>query len=301
MIESISDNFPFKSNYIVIFDSKMHYIDEGEGDPFLFLHGAPVSSYQWRNIIPYVTPIGRAIAPDLIGMGKSDKPDIKYRFHDHYKFLEAFINSMNLTNITLVVLDWGSGLGFHYASKYKEKIKSIVFWESMVKPFDSKMPFSLKFSFAFGRNRFINWIFLGVLNQFVKSGLQQLVLRKLTKEEKKNYQEPFKIRKSRRVLRQWPLEVPIKGKPADTHEIINQYSEWLKKTDIPKLMIHAQPGVLGYEEVLRWCENNLSNLTSIDIGPGKHLLQEDNPHMIGSEIVKWYKQHFKVGSTSEEM
>ena len=121
--QEISADFPFESHYVEVLGSKMHYIDEGEGDPILFLHGNPTSSYLWRNIIPHVTSLGRAIAPDLIGMGKSDKPDIEYRFFDHVKYIDDFIEALGLKNITLVIHDWGSGLGFHYAHRNDTNIK----------------------------------------------------------------------------------------------------------------------------------------------------------------------------------
>ena len=123
--QDISAAFPFDSKYIEVLGSKMHYIDEGEGDPILLLHGNPTSSYLWRNIIPHLTPKARCIAPDLIGMGKSDKPDIGYRFFDHVEYIEGFIEKMGLKNITLVIHDWGSGLGFHYAMRHEGNIKGI--------------------------------------------------------------------------------------------------------------------------------------------------------------------------------
>jgi len=128
----ISSEFPFKSNYIEVNGSKIHYIEEGEGDPILFLHGNPTSSYIWRNIIPYLKDKGRCIAPDLIGMGKSDKPDIDYSFFDHVKYIEGFIEKMNLQNITLVVHDWGSALGFHYAMRNEANVKGIAFMEAIL-------------------------------------------------------------------------------------------------------------------------------------------------------------------------
>ena len=132
--KSISPDFPFESKYLDVHGSKMHYIDEGEGDPILFLHGNPTSNYLWRNIIPYLTPHARVIAPDLIGMGKSDKPDISYNFFDHTKYLEGFIEKLELTNVTLVLHDWGSGLGFHYGMRHENNLKGIAFMESMIKP-----------------------------------------------------------------------------------------------------------------------------------------------------------------------
>ena len=160
MTQTISADFPFESKYVSVHGSRMHYVDEGTGDPILFLHGNPTSSYLWRNIIPYVTSLGRAIAPDLIGMGKSDKPPLDYRYHDQYKYLEGFINALDLTNITLVLHDWGSGLGFNFAAQNPERIKAIAFMEAMVLPrswsdFDTP---SLRFSFKIMRTEIGSWL-----------------------------------------------------------------------------------------------------------------------------------------------
>src|SRR5210317_59357 len=125
----ISTAFPFKPHYVQVHGSKMHYVDEGSGDPILFLHGNPTSSYLWRNIIPHLSSQGRCIAPDLIGMGKSDKPDLEYRFFDHVKYIEGFIEKLGLQNITLVIHDWGSALSFHYAMRNENNIKGIAFME----------------------------------------------------------------------------------------------------------------------------------------------------------------------------
>jgi pimeloyl-ACP methyl ester carboxylesterase len=135
--KQIAIEFPFQSNFVQVHDSKIHYIDEGKGEPMLFLHGNPTSSYLWRNIIPHLTDKARCIAPDLIGMGKSDKPDIEYRFFDHARYVEGFIEKMKLKDITLVVHDWGSGLGFHYAMRNEDKISGIAFMESILFPLES--------------------------------------------------------------------------------------------------------------------------------------------------------------------
>ena len=130
----ISSDFPYESNYVDILGSRMHYVDKGDGDPILFLHGQPTSSYLWRNIMPHLEGQGRVIAPDNIGFGKSDQPDLDYTFEDHYRYIEAFIEALDLKNITLVVHDWGSGLGLHYANLHHENVKGIVTMESILAP-----------------------------------------------------------------------------------------------------------------------------------------------------------------------
>lgn len=289
--KEISSEFPFESKYLTVNGSSIHYIDEGSGDPILFLHGNPTSSYLWRNIIPYLTPYGRCIAPDLIGMGKSDKPDIGYRFGDHYKYIEGFIDELGLSNITLVIHDWGSGLGFNYAMKNEDNIKGLVFMEALVKPFRwDDFPKDFKTGFKLMRTPGIGWVMISVMNGFVKQMLPQATKRTLTPEEKQYYASPYKTIKSRKPIRQWPLEVPIDGKPALTHGVIEGYSKKLQESTIPKLLFYAHPGGIIDAKGLKWCENNLKNLKVIDIGEGIHFVQEDNPHLIGEETAKWYKE-----------
>jgi haloalkane dehalogenase len=134
MSSEISAAFPFASNYLEVNNAKMHYVDVGKGDVILFLHGQPTSSYLWRNIIPHLQDEYRCVAPDLIGMGKSDKPELDYNYHDHYDYLEKFIGKLGLKNITLVIHDWGSGLGFHYANTHRDNIKGIAFMEALIQP-----------------------------------------------------------------------------------------------------------------------------------------------------------------------
>ena len=128
-----SPDFPFESHYVDVDGSKMHYVESGEGDPILFVHGNPTSSYLWRNVIPHVSPVGRAIAVDLIGMGRSDKPDIDYRFFDHLKYLEAFIEALGLENVTLVLHDWGGGLGTSYARRHPDNVRGMPFTEFAIR------------------------------------------------------------------------------------------------------------------------------------------------------------------------
>lgn len=287
--KTISADFPFKSKYVEINGSKMHYIDEGTGDPILFLHGNPTSSYLWRNIIPYLVHHGRCVAPDLIGMGKSDKPDIDYRFFTHAKYLEGFIKKLNLKNMTLVIHDWGSGLGFHYAMRNESNIKGIAFMEAMMKPFEwANFPSSQKAGFKMMRTP-LGWFMISVMNIFLTQLLPQMVVRKLSREEKEYYQAPYKTIKSRKPVRVWPLEIPIEGQPADVHEAISDYSKKLQESELPKLLFTASPGVATDAPMVDWCKQNIKNLQVVDTGSGLHFIQEDNPHTIGEELAKWYQ------------
>jgi len=290
MKNSISSGFPFESKFMEVKGSKMHYIDEGKGDPILFLHGNPASSYIWRNIIPHVTKNARAIAVDLIGFGKSDKPNIKYGFKDQYDYLEAFLNKLDLKNITIVVQDWGSGLGFHFANQHRDKIKGIVFMEAMFKEKKwEEMPGKVQKAMKLIKSKFFSWLVLGVANQFVKKMLPDGVKRKLSDEEMKYYTAPFKTLKSRRPVYVFPRDVPVSGTPEASSKAVNDYHEWLKMTDIPKLGFYVDPGMLISVEEAKWIESNFPNTEMVYLGEGSHFVQEDYPHEIGTKISDWYQ------------
>jgi haloalkane dehalogenase len=289
--QKISADFPFKSNYVEVHASKMHYVDEGSGDPILFLHGNPTSSYLWRNIIPHLTSLGCCIAPDLIGMGKSDKPGLEYRFFDHIKYVEGFIEKMGLKNITLVTHDWGSALGFHYAMRHEDNIKGIAFMEAILMPMRSWDTRSPKFQELFKafRTPEVGWDMIVNNNMFVEQILPGAIVRKLTEAEMNHYREPYQKPGSRKPLWRWPNELPIEGEPADVVEAVETYNRWLQQTDLPKLFFYGNPGAIITVPLLEWCKQNLKNLRTVDIGQGIHYLQEDNPHLIGSELASWYK------------
>lgn len=289
MIKAISSDFPFQSKYLEVNGSRIHYIDEGQGDPILFIHGNPTSSYIWRNIIPYVTNCARAVAVDLIGFGKSDKPNIDYGFTNTYTYLEAFIEQLQLKNITLVVQDWGSGLGFHYANTHRENIRGIAFMEAMYEQKDwNSMSRDLKLAFRLIQSKFFSWLMLGVGNQFINKMLPDGIVRALTSKEMEAYAAPFKSLKSRKPSYVFPRDVPIRDQPEHTSRIVNNYHQWLQETNIPKLLFYADPGMLIPIAEVPWIKDNFPNLTAIDLGKGIHFVQEDHPHKIGIELKKWY-------------
>lgn len=291
----ISSDFPYESRYIDVHGSKMHYIDEGSGDPILFLHGNPTSSYLWRNVIPHLTSLGQCIAPDLIGMGRSDKPQIDYRFVDHVKYIDGFIETMGLQNLTLVVHDWGSALGFHYAMRHENNIKGMTFMEAILMPWPSwdmlfpHLP-EVKQVFQGFRSPEVGWDMIVNKNMFIEQILPKGgVVRTLTEEEMCHYREPFGDPPSRKPIWRWPNEIPIEGKPADVTEMVYTYNRWLQQSELPKLLFYATPGALVPTPMVEWCQQSLKNLKTIHIGPGSHYLQEDNPHLIGSELATWYR------------
>ena len=293
---AISSEFSFEAHYVQVKESKMHYVDEGEGDPILFLHGNPTSSYLWRNIIPYATPHGRAIAVDLIGMGKSDKPDIDYRFVTHAEYLQAFIDALELSNITLVVHDWGSALGMDFARRNAERVKGIVFMEAIVAP---AMPIPSYEAMGEGGDFFRNVRTPGVgeemilkNNMFVEVVLPELgIARTLSDVERQYYRTPYPTPESRKPTLVWPREVPIAGEPADVLAIINRNGEWLHDSNIPKLMFYAEPGAFGGPAVAAYFAENLTNIETSYVGLGYHFIQEDHPHMIGRQLADWLRRH----------
>lgn len=288
--KSISADFPFESHFVEVHGSQMHYVDVGQGDPVLFLHGNPTSSYLWRNIIPYLSDRARCIAPDLIGMGKSDKPDIPYRFTDHYKYIRGFIEVLGLKNITLVIHDWGSGLGFHYAMQNQDNVKGIAFMEAIIRPMSmSAMPFPFGLFFQLFRTPSVGEFMNGRLNFFVTQILSRATVRSLSDAEKKYYAAPYPDYASRKPVWQWPREIPFDGKPADNHAIIESYWNQLQQSQLPKLLLYATPGGIIPEATVPELKEKLQNLTTEHIGAGIHYVQEDNPHGIGEAIQKWYE------------
>jgi haloalkane dehalogenase len=292
MENSISAAFPFESKYLEVKGSKIHYIDEGEGDPILFLHGNPMSNYLWRNIIPHLSGQGRCIAPDLIGMGKSDKPDIDYGFQDTFDYLDAFIKKLDLKNVTLVLHDWGSGMGFHYVNLNRDNVKAIAFMEAMYDaPTTFDMPASIRTAIKIMRTPGLGWFMVQVANIFIKKMIQDMVLRKMTKEEMDYYAAPYPTIKSRKPLLQWPLAVPFDGgKPLHVANALSSWNKWLMGSEIPKLFLYVTPGVGIKEKDVKIIKEGMKNLKSVNLGEGLHFIQEDYPHEIGKEISAWYKE-----------
>ncbi len=288
--ESISADFPYEPHFSDVLGSRMHYVDEGEGDPVVFLHGNPTSSYLWRNVIPHVSGRARCIAPDLIGFGKSDKPDIGYRFVDHARYLDTLFENLDLGDrITFVLHDWGSALGFHWAKRHPGRVKALCFMEAILEPFRwADFPPGYGLAFRLMRAPFTGTAMTMGANAFVKGILPSAIVRKLTSAEKRAYAEPFPTFASRKPVAVWPKEIPIDGHPADTHRIVTDNRAWLAETEIPKLLIYAHPGGIVTDEVRQRAERDFSNLSTVDIGEGVHYLQEDAPHEIGRAIARWY-------------
>ncbi len=290
----ISAEFPFESHYVEVLGSRLHYVDEGQGDPFLFLHGNPTSSYLWRNIIPYVTPLGRAVAVDNIGFGKSDKPDIDYTYQDHIKYIDGFIEALDLKNITLVVHDWGSAMGFDYASRHPDRVKGLVFMEAIMPP---NMPVPsidrMPPPFKALRDPEKGPAMIYKKNFFVEVMMPASINRTLSAAEMDAYRAPFLEEASRKPTLVWPNEIPIAGVPARNVELIERYGAWLEETDLPKLHLYVRPGAISSPEIVDSLKGKLKNYETVFLGPGIHFVQEDHPEAIGRAIADWHRRNFQ--------
>lgn len=291
----VPSEMPYEYKFVEILGSTMAYVDEGEGDPILFLHGQPTSSYLWRNIMPHLEGQGRVIAPDNIGFGRSDQPDLDYTFGDHYRYIEAFIDNLGLTDITLVVHDWGSGLGLHYAAQNPDRIKGIVTMEAIIAPLIpaesyESMPADLGNFFRTVRDPESGRKLLIEENFFVEGALPGFVVRPLAEEAHDVYRAPFQTERSRIQVNQWPNEMPIGQVPQQTHDIVTAYNAWLEETEIPWLFLYATPGALNPPEAAEYWSARARNIETVYIGAGLHYVQEDQPYAIGRAIADWYRR-----------
>lgn len=284
MTQSISAKDPYERKRIPVLDTEMAYIDEGEGDPVVFLHGNPTSSYLWRNVIPEVASEGRRIlAPDLVGMGESGKaPDGSYRFFDHARYLDAWFDALELDNVVLVIHDWGSGLGFHWANRHRERVRGICYMEAFVRPVSwDEWPDSATKVFKLMRSP-AGEKFVLEKNGFVEKILPASVIRELTEEEMNVYRKPFPTEEDRRPTLTWPREIPFDGEPADVQEAAQNYAEWLAVSDVPKLFIDAEPGTILTQGPREFCRQ-WPNQTEVKV-KGLHFIQEDSPVEIGQAV-----------------
>lgn len=305
-VELARHDFPYPSHYADVRGSRMHYVDTGgTGSVVLMIHGQPTWSYLWRNIIPHLEDDHRVIAVDLIGFGKSDKPDIDYRATEHADYLQGFIDALELDDITLVIHDWGSILGFNFAANNPDRIKAIAFMEAAVRTAPVEAPYGPVKATISGKKGEGLGNFVELLTQFKTPEvgekmiiednffLEQLVLPSfedvLTEDEKNAYRDPFADGKNRRPMLQFPRDVPIDGKtPAYTVEMMDRYNKYLReREDLPKLLLHLSNGFLIDRWDVEWMRRNFNDLTIHNMGPGGHFMQEFNPDGIGQAINIW--------------
>lgn len=292
----ISSEFPFTKQTANILGSTMTYVDEGAGPVVLFLHGNPTSSYLWRNVIPHVVDAGyRAIAPDLIGMGDSGKPDIGYTFAEHAAYLDALIEILELEDITLVIHDWGSGLGMRYARLNPDNVRAMSFMEALVPPSMPAPSYEAMGEengqlFRALRTEGVGEEMVLTNNMFVESLLPAMVVRPMTDVEMGHYRAPYTTPESRLPTLQWPREVPIGGEPQATFDAIRANGEWLTSSEIPKLLFYVTPGAILPEPAVQWLIANVQNMETRFLGAGTHFIQEDHPEAIGRGVADWLRR-----------
>lgn len=267
------------------------YVDTGgeSGDTVVFLHGNPTSSYLWRNIIPHVSPLARCLAPDLAGMGESNgTPDGSYRFFDHSRYLDAWFDAVLPDGqVILVVHDWGSALGFHWARRHPDRVRGLVYMEAIVRPVTwDEWPEAARQVFQGFRSEAGESMVLE-RNIFVERVLPGSTIRGISDEAmevyRRRYTEPGE---SRRPTLSWPREIPIEGEPADVVAVVSEYAAWLSQTPTPKLFVNAEPGAILTGPQREFCRT-FPNQNEVTV-PGVHFIQEDSPHEIGAAIAEWY-------------
>ena len=285
---TISAADPYERHRVPVLDTEMAYIDTGTGDPIVFLHGNPTSSYLWRNVIPHLEGRGRCLAADLVGMGSSGKaPQHSYRFVDHARYLDAWFDALDLRrNVTLVVHDWGSALGFYWAQRHPERIKSLVYMEALVRPLTWQgWPEQARAIFQALRSPAGEQMILEK-NVFVERILPASVIRRLSDEEMATYRKPYlEPGESRRPTLTWPREIPIEGEPADVAQMVDGYARWLANSMVPKLFVNADPGSILTGAQREFCRS-WPNQEEVTV-KGIHFVQEDSPAEIGEAIARF--------------
>jgi haloalkane dehalogenase len=283
----------YARSFADVLGSRMAYVDVGNGDPIVFLHGNPTSSYLWRNVMPHLEGCGRLIAPDLIGMGDSDKllasgPD-RYTFVEHRRYLDTLLETLGVdSNVTLVIHDWGSALGFDWANRHRDSVKGIAYMEGIVRPVSwSDWPEAARKVFQGFRSAAGEEMVLDK-NIFVERVLPGSVMRPMSEEEMDHYRRPYlNPGEDRRPTLTWPRQIPIEGEPQDVVTIVTDYGEWLVESDVPKLFVNADPGAILTGQQRDFCRT-WPHQEEITVA-GNHFLQEDSPDDVGAAIANWYQ------------
>lgn len=290
----ISPTQHYEKKRIEVNGRSMAYVEVGEGDPIVFLHGNPTSSYLWRNVMPHVEGLGRLVAPDLIGMGDSDKLEEsgpkRYRFVEHRAFLDQLLEALGVSsNVTFVVHDWGSALGFDWANRHRDQVKGIAFMEAVVQPLTwEDWPGRVRSLFQKFRSPQGEKMILEQ-NSFVEQVLPGAILRGLSEEEMDVYRGPYREPgEGRRPTLTWPREIPVEGEPVDVVEIVENYGEWLSQSAPPNLFVNADPGAILRGWQREFCRS-WPNQVEITV-KGSHFIQEDSPDEIGRAIASWYRE-----------
>jgi haloalkane dehalogenase len=290
MADDVSPEDPFPRSRTRVHDVEMAYVDVGSGDPIVFLHGNPTSSYLWRNVIPHVQHLGRCLAPDLVGMGGSGKlPDPepgRYALETHIRYLEGLLEEVQLDGpVTLVLHDWGSALGFDWARKHADRVRGIAFMEAIVNPLTwADWPEASRRIFRGMRGADGEAMVLDK-NVFVERILPASVARGLSEQEMARYRAPFAGREDRWPTLEWPRQLPIENVPPRVHDIVDRYGRWLRTSDVPKLFLNADPGSILVGR-MRQLVRKWPALTEVTV-PAGHFVPEDAPHAVGRALADW--------------
>ncbi len=280
------------SQFVEVLGSKIHYIDEGEGHPLVFIHGMPTSSYLWRHIIDQLKGQYRCIALDLIGMGESGKPDIDYRIFDHIKYFDAFMDTLNLGKVTLVMHGWGSLIGFDYARRHESDINGLVFYESHVRAAVDWDMLSLPVQqLASMLQSQASYSAIVEQDYLVEKLVPRGAINQLSDEVIDKYRQPFPDADSRRPLWQYVQDLPLGDGETDVVELIDTYSHWLQTTKIPKLMMYAIPGFITTIDTVLWARDNCSVIELVELGEAMHFAQETMPDLFSSTLSHWLASH----------
>ena len=277
-----------------VLDSAMSYRESGTGAPIVFLHGNPTSSYLWRNVMPGVGT-GRLLAPDLIGMGDSGKPEIAYSFADHARYLDAWFDALGLAEVVLVGHDWGGALAFDWAARHPGRVRGIAFTETIVKPMTwEEFPEGGRELFRAIRTEGVGEAMILDQNAFIEQALPAASVTPLTPADLAAYRKPYPTRESRRPLLRWPRSMPLGGEPADVVTRIEAYDEWLRSSpDVPKLLLTFTPGpgTMMTSDIVAWCVANIAALEieHSDAVAGHHT-PEDQPELIATAISAWVER-----------
>ena len=286
---------PFaEKRFIEIKGRRMAYIDEGSGDPIVFQHGNPTSSYVWRNVMPHCRGLGRLIACDLIGMGDSAKlepsgPE-RYTYSEQREFLHALWEELDLgSNVVLVLHDWGSALGFDWANTHRQRVQGIAYMEAIVMPIDwPDFPEQARDVFRAFRSPAGEQMVLEN-NVFIENVLPGSILRALSVEEMNYYRAPFATPgEDRRPTLTWPRQIPLEGEPADVVATVADYARWLAQSPVPKLFVNAEPGALLTGRARDFCRT-WPNQSEVTVA-GSHFIQEDSPDEIGGAVANFVRR-----------
>jgi haloalkane dehalogenase len=275
-------------------DSFMAYTEVGTGGvPVVFLHGNPTSSYLWRKVVPHVADQARCLAPDLIGMGASGKPNIGYRFADHVRYLDAWFDALCPADVVIVGHDWGGALGLDWAARHPGRVRGVALIETFLRPlrWEEFPPQGAELFREFRSPKGEEMILQN--NLFIEFNLPRGVSSGLAAGDHDVYRAPYADPASRKPLLVWPREIPIDGEPADVHERMLTYGRWMADTpQVPKLLMTVEPGVgMGSPEMAAWAKDTFASVEVESVGPGGHHAPEDQPDAIGSAVARWLRRH----------